>query len=464
MLGVVAIAARTTRPHFIGIGGVGMCALAEILLAEEVAVSGCDIEYSQRIYRLAELGASISIGHDPAHVADADLVVVSSAVPAENPEVAAARKRGVPVISRAKLLAEFVRLTYTVAVSGTHGKTTTTALIGHLLSQCGDSPSVIAGGWIPYLQGHGRHGQGQIAICEADEYDRSFLELNPELVVITNVEPEHLDCYGSQENLDAAFIELASRVPFWGNVLICQDDPGARRLLPALEGRVHTYGTSPDAYLRATDLLADETGTRFTVTEGGKTLGQVLVPAFGEHSVRNALAALAAGLELDHEFKELAAGLPSFEGAGRRFEILGDLGRGVTVVDDYGHHPTEISAVLDAAHQRFPGRRIVVIFQPHLFSRTRDHCEGFGRALLAADVVLVLPIYPAREEPIAGISSRLVVEAAQRLGHKNIAEGPPLDEALPVVRKLLEADDVVMTIGAGDITILAEALMEEDYR
>ncbi len=265
---------------------------------------------------------------------------------------------------------------------------------------------------------------------------------------------------GGRFHLDAAFVELASRVPFWGSVMICQDDPGARRLLPALEGRVYTYGTSPDAYLRATNLVADQTGTRFTVIEGDETLGEVLVPAFGEHNVRNALVALGVGIELDLRFWQLAAGLPSFEGVGRRFEILGEIA-GVTVVDDYGHHPTELAAALDAAHQRFPGRRIVVIFQPHLFSRTRDHCEGFGRALLAADVALVLPIYPAREKPIAGVSSRLVVQAAQRLEHPNIAEGPDPGLALPVVRELLQPNDVVMTIGAGDVTNLAAALMRD---
>jgi len=442
--------------HLMGAGGVGMCGLAEVLLADGYQVSGCDLELSERTARLTELGARVDRGHDPAHLGDVDALVVSSAVSPAHPEVAAARTAGLPVVRRAEMLGFLMRGARGVAVAGTHGKTTTTALTGHLLDAVGLSPTVVVGGNARFLGAHGRRGAGELLVCEADEFDRSFLELNPEIAVITNLEPEHLDCYEGEGELEAAFATFANRVTPFGRVVLCGDDAGARSLEPRLRRRALWYGTTTGCDLRATDIVADAGGSRFTVeSAAGGRLGTVRLPLLGLHNVRNALAALAVGLELGVEFARLAAACATFAGVARRFQVLGERA-GITVVDDYAHHPTEIAAVLAAARQAMPGRRLVAVFQPHLYSRTRDFAESFGAALLAADVVLVLPIYAAREAPIPGVRAGIVAEEARRRNHAAIEAVDGMDAALGRLEELLQHGDVLLTLGAGDVHRIAE--------
>ena len=446
--------------HFMGVGGVGMCGLAEVLRAEGHTVSGCDLADSERTRRLAGLGAVIHRGHDPGHLEGVDALVVSAAVPADNPELAAARKRGLPVIRRAEMLAELMRRRLGVAVAGTHGKTTTTALVGHLLAAAGGDPTVIVGGRSRTLGAHARIGEGPVLVCEADEYDRSFLELAPELAVITNLEPEHLDCYGNEEALVEAFATFANRAAAFGAIVLCLDDPGARALRDRLRRRVVGYGTSPDAEVRLEILGADVGGTHFLLHRNGRELGEVRLRLPGAFNARNAAAAVTVGLELGYDFAVLAAGCAEFSGVARRFEVRGERA-GVTVVDDYAHHPTELVAVLEATRQALPGRRVVAVFQPHLFSRTRDFTRGFAAALLGAEVAVVLPIYPARERPIAGVSSQLVVDEAGRLGHPMVLVGRPLPEVMSQLEGLLRPGDVLLTIGAGDVDRIAAMWLEE---
>lgn len=441
--------------HFMGAGGVGMCGIAEVLLADGYRISGCDLEASERTERLAELGAAVAVGHNPDHLADVDVLVVSSAVDPAHPEVNAARRSGMPIVRRAEMLGYLMRTARGVAVAGTHGKTTTTALIGHLLDTVGCEPTVVVGGNAKYMGAHGRRGRGDLVVCEADEFDRSFLELAPEIAIVTNLEPEHLDIYGGRDELVAAFASFANRVSPFGLVVLCGDDEGARSLAPRLRRRTLWYGLGSEAELRATGIVAGSQGSRFTVESRSSVLGQVALPLLGLHNVRNALAALAVGLELGIDFERLSAACESFTGVARRFEVLGER-RGVTVVDDYAHHPTEIVAVLAAARQAMPDRRLVAVFQPHLYSRTRDFASSFGEALLAADVVVVLPIYPAREAPIAGVDADLVVREARRLGHRAVEGAADMAAAIVRIETLIEPDDILLTLGAGDVHRVAE--------
>ncbi|HEY8120922.1 MAG TPA: UDP-N-acetylmuramate--L-alanine ligase, partial [Myxococcota bacterium] len=388
--------------HFVGIGGIGMCGLAELLLAQGYGVSGSDLASGATVERLRRLGARVAIGHDSDHVGDADVVVVSSAVRRDNPELAAARARGVPVIPRAEMLAEVMRLKDGIAVAGTHGKTTTTSLIAHLLAAAGLDPTVVVGGRVigsgagpseqpawqaaqhreagqaarsePQASGESdrtgaRLGKGPFLVAEADESDGSFLHLSPVVAVITNIEPEHLDHYGTADVMENAFAAFANRLPFWGRAVLCLDDPGVQRLLPRIARRRTTYGLSEPADWVARDLARDGAGSRFAVSRGGESLGTARVRIPGRHNVANALAALAVAAELEVPFPQAADALASFAGVERRFELKGTA-RGVRVVDDYGHHPTELRATLAAAREQHAGR-IVVVFQPHRYTRTR---------------------------------------------------------------------------------------------
>ena len=445
--------------HLMGIGGVGMCGIAEVLLAEGLSVSGCDLADNERTRRLAELGAVVHRGHHPDHLEGVDALVVSAAVSAGEPELEAARGGGVQVIRRAEMLAELMRMRRGIAISGIHGKTTTTALIGHLLTHAGADPTVIVGGRAHFLGGHARIGAAPLLVCEADEYDRSFLELTPHLAVITNLEPEHLDCYGGLEDLRSAFTTFANRTSVFGAVVVCADDPGAWELRRDLRRRVIGYGASAEAEVRMTILSADSGGTRFAVSRDGGPLGEAHLPLPGTFNALNAVAAITIGLELGLEFEILADGCAGFTGVARRFEVRGER-RGVTVVDDYAHHPTELRAVLEATRQAMPGQRVTAVFQPHLYSRTRDFAPEFAAALLGADTVVVLPIYPARERPIEGVSAQLVVDEAVKLGHPQVLAGPPPEEALGLLEDLLHPGDVLLTLGAGDVDRLAAAWME----
>jgi UDP-N-acetylmuramate--alanine ligase len=441
--------------HLMGIGGVGMCGLAEVLAADGAVVTGCDLAASERTERLESRGVEVAIRHDPAHLDGAEALVVSAAVRPNEPERLRARELGLPVVRRAELLAELMRGRRGVAVSGTHGKTTTTALIGHLLSAVGLDPTVVVGGHARFLDGHGRRGAGELMVCEADEFDRAFLELGPEIAVVTNLEAEHMDCYTDAEDLRRAFVAFTNRVAAFGAVIACVDDAGARSVIPDARRRVVRYGLGDDAELRAADVETRPDGSTFVVRRAGEKLGTVRVSQPGEHLIRNTLAAVAVGLEVGVPFADLAAACASFDGVGRRFERRGDRD-GVTVIDDYAHHPTELRAVLAAARQAFPGRRVVAVFQPHLYSRTRDFADEFGRALTGADVAVVLPVYAAREAPVDGVDAALVVAAARVAGHPSASEGPGVRDAATALDAIVGPGDVVLTLGAGDVWRVAD--------
>lgn len=446
---------RVRHLHFVGIGGAGMCGLAELLHGEGLSVSGCDLAANDTTARLQQLGIPVALGHHPDHLSNAQVLVVSSAVPADNPEVAAASERGLPVIRRAEMLGEISRLRRCLAIAGTHGKTTTTSLTGFILTEAGLDPTVVVGGRVHFLGAHARLGRGPHLVCEADEFDRSFLDLHPVVAVITCVEAEHLDTYGTVEALEDAFVSFANRVPFYGAVIANLDDPGVRRLLPRLHRRVVTYGFSPQADLHGRAVTLTPEGGRCQVVVGGQEMGTLAVRLPGRHMVANALAALAAALEVEVEMATALRALAAFTGVARRFERKGER-RGVVVVDDYAHHATEVTATLQAARQVFPTSRLVAVFQPHLYSRTAAFAAQLGEALLGADAALVLPIYPAREAPIPGVTAELVAEAARRCGHRQVFLASSFGEAITLLESLLREGDVLLTLGAGNVVQLGE--------
>jgi UDP-N-acetylmuramate--alanine ligase len=448
---------RLRRIHFVGAGGVGMSGIAEILLlATPLEITGCDQARSENTVRLEKLGAKIAIGHDPSHAQSADLLVISSAIGEASPEVAAARERGIPVIRRAEMLGEIMRLKQGIAVAGTHGKTTTTSLTGLVLTEAGFDPTIVVGGRVHILGTNARLGKGEYLVAEADEYDRSFLELTPVVAVITNVEADHLDTYRDLDDIVDAFATFANRVPFFGSVVLCADDAGARRLLPRIHRRTITYGEGDDAQVCARRVRLDSTGTLFEVWESSAgRLGEVRLRLPGRHNVANALASIAVGRELLIPFETIARAIASFTGVVRRFERKGERD-GVLVVDDYAHHPTEIRATLSAARQVYPERRLVALFQPHLYSRTRDFAGEFGEALRGADVNVVLDVYPSREAPLPGISGEMVADAARRAGHPNVVYTPEKTGVAETLEGTLKPGDVLLTLGAGDVVRFGE--------
>ncbi len=455
--------AGLSHAHFVGIGGSGMSGIAEVLLGYDLKVSGCDLAKSAATDRLERLGVQVFSGHSPDHLGGVDLVVKSSAVPDTHPEIQAARERGITVVRRAEMLAELMRLKYGIAVAGTHGKTTTTSMIGTLLTEAGLDPTVIVGGRMRVSGTGARIGRSDYLVAEADEYDRSFLRLMPILAIVTSIDRDHLDTYGSLLAIQEAFVEFAARVPFFGQIILCLDDPNIQTILPRLnrEHRVLTYGLSPQADLVATDIDASPQGSICTVLSAAQgAQGQLHVPIPGHHNVCNALAAVAVGRALGLPFGQIAAALASFHGVHRRFERVGEW-QGATVIDDYAHHPTEVVATLQAARQAFPKGRVHVVFQPHLFSRTRDLCDDFGRALLTADTALVTAIYGSREAPILGVDGEAVVRAARRSGHRHVEYCNDWQVVALRLKTRIEPGDVVLTLGAGDIYRLATQLVED---
>jgi UDP-N-acetylmuramate--alanine ligase len=437
-----------------------MSGIAEILLlSTPLDISGCDRERSENTDRLSKLGARIAYGHDPAHLREADLVVVSSAIADSNPEVVAARERGIPVIRRAEMLGEIMRLKQGIAIAGTHGKTTTTSLAGMVLTEAGFDPTIVVGGQVRILGTNARLGKGDFLVAEADEFDRSFLELTPVVAVLTNIEADHLDCYRDLQEILDVFAVFANRVPFYGAVIACLDDPGVREVLPRIKRRTITYGESPEAALRAREIRLEASGTTFEVWEGETwSLGTVRLHLPGRHNVSNALAAIAVGRELSIPFPTIARALAAFTGVVRRFETKGERG-GVLVVDDYAHHPTEIAATLAAARQVYPQRRLVALFQPHLFTRTRDFAAEFGRALSAGDLALVTDVYPSREKPIPGVSGELVAEATRREGRCQVRYLPDKARIPDLLEEVLRPGDLLLTLGAGDIVRSGEEFL-----
>ena len=440
---------RVKQIHFVGIGGIGMSGLAELLKTVGLRVTGSDAKETEVTRRLVSLGIPISSGHRPGHVAGADVVVYSSAVKEDNPEVAAARAAGLPVIKRAEMLAEVMRFKRGIAIGGTHGKTTTTSMTGAVLLAAGLDPTIIVGGRMRDV-GTSRLGRGDWCVAEADEFDRSFLELRPLLAVVTNIDLEHLDTYRDLADLKETFGRFARSVPFFGAALLGLDDPNVQEIRPLVGRRVVTYGLTPQADVTARDLALERTSSRFFAVADGAVLGPVTLPMPGLHNVKNALAALAVARELEIPFLVSARALSEFRGVIRRFEKKGERGN-VLVYDDYAHHPTEVAATLSAARQAHPDRRVVVLFQPHLYSRTRDFAASFGAAFLASDVLLVAPVFGSREAPIEGVSGALVADAATARGHRHSRYLGTREEVLPALEQTLRDGDLLITMGAGDI-------------
>ncbi|MFC2150494.1 UDP-N-acetylmuramate--L-alanine ligase [Calditrichota bacterium] len=447
------------KAHLVGIGGSGMSGIAEILIGEGFQVSGSDLAENDSIQRLRRLGADIHIGHRAELVENAEVVVYTSAVNASHVEIQAAMIRRIPVIRRAEMLAELMRMKAGIAISGTHGKTTVTSLVSEILIAGGLDPSTIVGGKLIKAGTGTRSGKGDFIIAEADEFDKSFLKLTPMMVVITNIDSDHIECYGNYDDLKNAFIQFANSVPFYGKAIVCMDDEPLKSIMSRVQRPVVTYGIDGDVNVKATNLRYDRGYTRFEMIAYGDVVGEVKLPIPGRHNVRNALAASAIGIELGIEFSAIQKGLEGFRGVHRRFEILGEKGD-VIVADDFAHHPAEIAATLEAAKTGWD-RRVVAVFQPHLYSRTKELAVEFGRSLLAADTVYVLPIFPAREEPIEGVSSGLVVEAAKAAGHRNVTMVEDRNQISSLVKNTVRSGDMVLTLGAGDVYELSTMIFED---
>jgi len=434
-----------------------MCGIAEVLLTMGYQVSGSDLKATEATDRLVSLGGRVFTGHAAANVEGAQVVVFSTAIPADNPEMVEARRLGVPVIGRAEMLAELMRMKYGIGVGGAHGKTTTTSMVASVLARGGLDPTVVVGGRLHALGTHARLGHGQFLVAEADESDGSFLRLSPAVTVITNIDREHLDHYGTLEELRQAFVYFANRVPFYGVTVLCVDDPEVRQLLPRVTKRTLRYGTSADAEVRAEDIRLLPHGSRFRVVAHGRPLGEVELLVPGRHNVLNALAAIGVGLELEVGFGHIAEALGGFHGVARRFETRGERG-GVRVVDDYAHHPTEIAATLAAA--RGLGRRRWVLFQPHRYSRTQSLAREFGGVWGDADGVWVLDVYPAGEKPLPGVTGRTVVDSAASQGATQVRFAPDPAAAVRDILEVAQPGDVVLTFGAGDVWKLGDEVVK----
>lgn len=453
---------RTRRVHFVGIGGIGMSGIAELLANLGYEVSGSDARRSEATARLATLGVSISEGHHGGHVGQADVVVVSSAIGADNPEVVEARKRHVPVIPRAEMLAELMRLRYGIAVAGAHGKTTTTSMVALVLARAGLDPTAVIGGRLSAFGSNARLGKGDYMVVEADESDRSFLKLSPSIAVITNIDREHMESYGTWDNLQLAFADFANKVPFYGAVIACADDQPVRDLLPGLTRRVITYALEGEADIVGSGMRLEAFGSTCTVTHraaDGKpaVLGSLRLNVPGRHNVLNALAAVTVGVEVGIPFRRTAAALEEFRGAERRFQTRGEAG-GVMVIDDYGHHPTEIAAVLAAA--RGIDRRIVAVFQPHRYTRTQQLLADFGPAFQDAGAVVLTDIYPAGEAPIPGITAGALAAAIRQGTSAPVSLVPALDDLPQAVAQLAKPGDLVITLGAGSIGAVGDRILD----
>ena len=451
-----ALFAKAQRVHFIGIGGIGMSGIAEILLTLGYAVSGSDLRRTSTTERLTSLGATVFEGHAAANVVGSGVVVTSSAINEQNPEVMEARQRKIPVIQRAEMLAELMRLKYGIAIAGMHGKTTTTSMIAAVLAGGGLDPTVVVGGRVDALGSNARLGKSQYLVAEADESDRSFLKLSPILSVVTNLDREHMDCYRDMEDVEAAFLEFMNRVPFYGASTACIDNPQLAALLPRVQRRVFTYGMSPQADYVVRMLPAVEgIRSRFEVAAGGQVLGPFELHVPGRHNVLNATAAVAIGVQLEISGESIALALQGYRGVDRRFQIKGVV-RGVTVVDDYGHHPTEIRATLSAARDSGYGR-VHVIFQPHRYTRTRDLMAEFSTAFAEADTVQILDIYAASEEPIKGVDTAALVRA---IGRKEVQYAASFEEAVQRTVAQAGEGDVIVTLGAGSVSQTAGLVLE----
>lgn len=445
--------------HLVGIGGSGMSGIAEILLSMGYPVTGSDINESPVVVRLRELGARIFIGHRIENLGNCDAVVVSSAIGNDNPELRHAREMKLPVIRRAEMLGELMRMKFGIAIAGTHGKTTTTSMIGTALSEGGLDPTIIVGGILSKLGGGARLGKSDYFVAEADEYDRSFLDLIPAIAVITNLEPEHMECYTGFDDLMGAFLQFANRVPFYGRVIICLDDPNLQEMHSRFKRNVLTYGLLPHADINARNMVYSEKGGECDVFFGKEKAGRMKLKVIGEHNIKNALAAIGVALELDIPVETALSALEKFTAVRRRFEFKGGA-KGIDIYDDFAHHPTELNELIKSIRLSFD-RRLVVIFQPHLYSRTRDYYRQFGAALMNADKVIVTDIYPAREKPIPGVDGRLIANALEEFGHTDMKYIPDMSGIPAAIAGELIEGDLVVTVGAGSIYRVANELIKE---
>ena len=456
--------AKIQHVHFVGIGGIGMSGLAEVLLNLGYKVSGSDLKPSAVTRRLAEMGAIICGEHRPENVVGAEVVITSSAIIRDNPEVVAARVQHIPVIQRAEMLAELMRLKYGIAVAGMHGKTTTTSMVAAVLAAGGLDPTVVVGGRVDAMGSNARLGKSQYLVAEADESDRSFLKLSPILAVVTNIDREHMDCYRNMQDVEQTFVKFMDLVPFYGMVVACNDNEDLRRLLPAVQRRIVTYGTHQQSdFLISGVRCAPRTNSTalssFQVSYCGSDLGEFHLRVPGEHNVRNATAAIAVGIGLDVPVEDIRLALETFGGVDRRFQVIGSVG-GVTVIDDYGHHPTEIRATLAAARQCGFGK-VHVIFQPHRYTRTKLLLEEFSTAFRDADSVIVLDIYPASEPPIPGITGQMLANRITEVGGQEALYAPGFAEAGKLAATAAMPGDMILTLGAGSVSHLAPQVLEE---
>ena len=454
---------RIQRVHFVGIGGSGMSGIAEVMLNLGYDVQGSDLKPNNQTRRLEKLGATVFIGHAEENIRDADAVVVSSAVDETNPEVAAAREQLMPVVPRAEMLAELMRFRYSIAVAGTHGKTTTTSLVASVLAEGDLDPTFVIGGRLKSADSNARLGQGEYLVAEADESDASFVHLKPMLAIVTNIDADHMSTYdGDIRKLRSGFVEFLHNLPFYGLAVVCVDDPGVRKIMGSIGRAVVTYGLDEEADLRAENIEFDADRTRFDVVRGGdRPALRITLRLPGLHNVRNALAAIAVAEELQVSDEAVVRALGNFEGIDRRFQSLGEVktaaGR-IMLIDDYGHHPTEVAATLAAARAGWPERRVVLVFQPHRYTRTRDLLDDFAQVLSDADVLVLLDVYAAGEAPIAGADGRAIARAVRTRGAVEPVFVETLDELQPVLADILEDGDLVLTMGAGDIGAYAAKL------
>jgi UDP-N-acetylmuramate--alanine ligase len=435
-----------------------MSGIAEILIDQGFEVSGSDRALTEITDHLEKLGAKVFEGHDAANLEDVDVLVYSSAVTTDNPEVSAAIEKNIPIIKRSEMLAETMRMKYGIGIAGTHGKTTTTSMVGLTLTEGGIDPTIIVGGKLSGLGGtNARLGNGEFIVVEADEFDRTFLKLTPVIAALTTLESEHLDTYKDLDDIKSAFTEFANKVPFYGFVVLCQDEPALLEIIPEINKKIITYGTTPHADIRAVDITHSEFSSTYTVLSSDKKLGQITLHVPGLYNVKNSLVAISIAKELGIKFSIIKKALEKFSGVYRRFEIKYD--KEILVVDDYAHHPTETTATLDGIRAGW-NRRMVVVFQPHLYSRTRDFYQEFGRSFLNSDLFICTDVYPAREEPIDGIDGKLIADIASKFGHKNVHYIKDKNDVPGFLNEIVQDDDIVITMGAGDIWKYGEKFVE----
>jgi UDP-N-acetylmuramate--alanine ligase len=446
--------------HFVGIGGIGMSGIAELLLNLGYTVSGSDLKSTEITERLKRFGGHILQGHVEDQVDDADVVVVSSAVDADNPEVRAARQASIPVIPRAEMLAELMRLKYSIAVAGAHGKTTTTSIVSAVLDRGGLDPTVVIGGKLKSIGTNARLGEGEFIVAEADESDGSFLKMSPTIAVVTNIDREHLDHYPDLDAIKSAFLEFIDRIPFYGLAVLCLDNESVQGLIPEIKKRYTTYGMSTQADVQARNVIFEGLRSRFTLHHKGEPLGDIRLNLTGIHNVYNAMASVAVGFELGIPFETVKAALETVEGVQRRLEIKGDV-NGITIVDDYGHHPTEIKTTLQASKEAWPDRRMVVVFQPHRYSRTLALFDEFTRSFYQSDVLLVLPIYSAGEKVIEGVDNVSMCDGIRQHGHKEVICKDTIAAAVAGLKDILVPGDILLTLGAGDVWKVGEEVLRE---